>query len=226
MILYTLFRENRKTMAIHVLPCGEVIVKAPVQATDGEITDFMRRKNSWVMKQLNYFRHFNKTRTCDLSSGSEFFYLGKQYQIIRAKTQKVKEYVEIGKFFLTIHSIFPNKEERINAIMTNWINSQTKKQFMLALGRCMKKFSDIPLPELRIRKLSRRWGSFLKSGTIVLNPDLIAAPKQCIEYVICHELCHFYHKDHSSAFYNLLGAKLPNWVKLKEKLEMLNCNTI
>ncbi|MDR2770360.1 MAG: DUF45 domain-containing protein, partial [Rickettsiales bacterium] len=34
--------------------------------------------------------------------------------------------------------------------------------------------------------------------------------------------CHYYHKDHSTAFYSLLGAKLPNWPKIKGKLEFFS----
>ena len=60
----------------------------------------------------------------------------------------------------------------------------------------------------------------LKSGTLTLNRDLIKAPKECIEYVIFHELCHLEHHNHGPEFYRLLERSLPDWVKRKYKLEM------
>lgn len=40
------------------------------------------------------------------------------------------------------------------------------------------------------RGMKLRWGSYTKVGRIPLILHLIIAPKQCIECVIVHELCH------------------------------------
>jgi len=37
--------------------------------------------------------------------------------------------------------------------------------------------------------MSKRWDSFTKAGKIILNAELIKAPKGSIEYVMIHELC-------------------------------------
>ena len=100
------------------------------------------------------------------------------------------------------------------------MNKKQEKQFKQIFDKAFARFQDMPVPELKIRKLSRRWGSFLTKGVVILNPSLIITSKKCIEYVITHELCHYYHKNHSSAFYSLLGAKLLNLYKIKEKLEI------
>jgi hypothetical protein len=36
---------------------------------------------------------------------------------------------------------------------------------------------------------------FSKKGKIILNPELIKAPRGCIEYGIIHELYHLIHHD-------------------------------
>lgn len=63
-------------------------------------------------------------------------------------------------------------------------------------------------------------GSFLNKEHIALNPKLIHTPKECIDYVIVHELCHMKYKDHSKKFWNFLDEKYPKWQKVKDKLEM------
>ena len=73
---------------------------------------------------------------------------------------------------------------------------------------------------MKIMQLKKRWGSLSKNGTLTLNRDLIKAPKECIEYVIIHELCHLEHHNHGPEFYRLLERSLPDWVKRKHKLEM------
>jgi hypothetical protein len=72
---------------------------------------------------------------------------------------------------------------------------------------------------LQIKRLKKRWGSLSAKGTLTLNTDLIRAPKECIDYVVTHELCHLVNKDHNAQFYGLLGKIMPDWEKRKHKLE-------
>ena len=66
-----------------------------------------------------------------------------------------------------------------------------------------------------------RWGSCTPRGKIILNPELIKAPKGCIEYVIIHELCHLIYHDHTRKFIDLQTKEMPDWEKWKSKLENL-----
>ena len=218
---YKVLQENRKTLSIHVLPDSKIFVKAPNKATSSEIENFVKRKQSWIEKQLAYFKEFGAKKTDNnLVSGSEIFYLGKQYRLFVKKSLSLKEYVKVEKYDLVIYSLLPNNQNRNKIIFDNWLNKQQEKQFKQIFDKAFARFQNIPKPELKIRKLSRRWGSFLEKGVVILNPYLIITSKKCIEYVITHELCHYYHKNHSSAFYSLLGAKLPDWDKTKAKLEL------
>jgi predicted metal-dependent hydrolase len=68
--------------------------------------------------------------------------------------------------------------------------------------------------------MEKRWGSFLVKKKILLNPELIKASKECIDYVITHELCHMKYQNHGAAYYRFLSSKCPNWEELKERLEL------
>ncbi|MCI2083199.1 MAG: M48 family metallopeptidase [Bacteroidales bacterium] len=57
---------------------------------------------------------------------------------------------------------------------------------------------------------------------MILNTELIKAPRSCIEYVITHELCNLVHRNHTKAFYDLLSEEIPDWKKWKSKLEHIN----
>ena len=76
-----------------------------------------------------------------------------------------------------------------------------------------------PGPRLLIRAMSKRWGSCLPAGRIILNTELIKAPKGSIEYVIIHELCHLDHHNHTKAFQSLQSRIMSEWRKWKDKLE-------
>ena len=67
-------------------------------------------------------------------------------------------------------------------------------------------------PVLRIRTMKSCWGSCLvNKGIITLNRKLLMKPRECIEYVVMHELCHFIYPDHSKQFYGFMEKLMPDW---------------
>ena len=89
------------------------------------------------------------------------------------------------------------------------------------LPTLLEKFQrfNIQSPEIVVRTMSKRWGSCTPAGKIILNTELIKAPKGSIEYVIIHELCHLVHHNHTKSFYDLQTTLLPDWQKWKNRLE-------
>lgn len=44
------------------------------------------------------------------------------------------------------------------------------------------------------------------------------APPTIIDYMVVHELCHFHHRDHTSAFWNEVDKVMPEYHERKEWL--------
>lgn len=77
----------------------------------------------------------------------------------------------------------------------------------------------IARPKLRIRTMKSCWGSCLvNKGIITLNRKLLMQPRECIEYVVVHELCHFIHPNHSKEFYKFMEQFMPDWKERKGRL--------
>jgi predicted SprT family Zn-dependent metalloprotease len=69
-----------------------------------------------------------------------------------------------------------------------------------------------------LRDMPTRWGSCTPKGKIILNPELIKAPKGCIEYVIIHELCHLIHHDHTQKFVALANKRNERLGKVENEI--------
>ena len=78
-----------------------------------------------------------------------------------------------------------------------------------------------PPPPVRLQAMKVQWGSCSPAGRLTLNPWLVKAPRDCIDYVILHELCHLKEHNHSPRFYKLLDKHMPLWRERKERLDEL-----
>ena len=73
---------------------------------------------------------------------------------------------------------------------------------------------------LKIRKMKTRWGVCnYKNNSITLNSELIKYTIDALRYVIIHEMCHFYHHDHSASFWQMVEEYAPNYKRLRKELK-------
>ncbi len=224
-IAYTLIYAERKTIGITVYPDQSVMVKAPPGTLSITIEQVLQKRSHWIYKQVLYFEQFQpRTPQRAYVSGETHLYLGRQYRLkIAPVTTQNKQGVMLSRGFFHVHTQDKNPKQ-VKSLMAAWYREKALFHFGKSLERCWPAFTHMGFtekPVLRIRKMKTRWGSFSpkRSGSITLNTKLIKAPKECIDYVMVHELCHMRHRNHGQEFYALLEYCLPDWKALKYKLE-------
>lgn len=74
-------------------------------------------------------------------------------------------------------------------------------------------------PALKLQVMQTQWGNCSPGGAITLNPHLVKAPRDCIDYVILHELCHLKEHNHGPAFWGLMERVMPDWERHKVRLD-------
>lgn len=74
-------------------------------------------------------------------------------------------------------------------------------------------------PDWRLLEMKTQRGSCSPRGDVLLNPHLVKAPTECIDYVILHELCHLKEHNHSQRFHDLLRYAMPRWEAVKHRLD-------
>lgn len=218
-IEFELLQEDRKTLSIEVLPTTKIKVKAPENKNKQDIIKKVQNKAKWITKQKQYFNdNYKEPLEKIYVSGECFRYLGKQYRlkVIKSNTDSVK--LKNGYLIVEYNLKTPTK------LINNWYKDKALSIYKKELDKCFQQFVayDIVKPSLKIRKLTKRWGSYNKNNnSITMNIETIKANKNCIDYVIYHELCHSMHFSHNKEFYNLLESKCKDWNQLKYKLETL-----
>ena len=69
----------------------------------------------------------------------------------------------------------------------------------------------VPAPRVRVRDMTRKWGSCSTAGTITLATDLGNQDVGFQNFVIAHELLHLRVPNHGKLFKALLSAHVPGW---------------
>ncbi len=69
----------------------------------------------------------------------------------------------------------------------------------------------VPAPRMRVRDMTRKWGSCSTAGTITLATDLGNQDVGFQNFVIAHELLHLRVPNHGKLFKALMTAHVPDW---------------
>jgi predicted metal-dependent hydrolase len=218
-IEFTLQYAERKSLGISVTPEMEVLVNAPVNATIEKVLTKVKLKAPWIIKQQSYFLSFGpKAPAKKYVGGESHLYLGREYRLKLAIGKK--EEVHYKGAFIEVTTM---NKSNTKALLNKWYRERAKLKFAEIAEPFIQRFKkyDVEPKGIYIQEMPKRWGSCTPKGKIILNPELIKAPKGCIEYVIIHELCHLIHPNHSNRFIELQTKEMPDWEKWKNKLEVL-----
>ena len=219
-IHYELQIMDRKSLEIAVHPDKRVVVKAPSATSMDAIQEHIEKRARWIKKQLTYFSQFEpRTPPRQYVGGESHLYLGRKYRLKISSANRDQVLLKSGYFYIQCVRQDPTY---IRKLLEAWYRRHAFVYFTNLVDDCWDGFdkAECTKPKLKIQQLKTRWGSLSRRGQLTLNTELVKTPKECIEYVIMHELCHLKHHNHGREFYKLLDRTMPDWLNRKHKLEM------
>ncbi len=172
--------------------------------------------NKWVSeKEIEKLIDINSKKIIKMYESIEkstyndsfFHYLGKKYTICYNEM--------IKKPYFDIDLVYAKDEKSINKFYLE----ECKRIFENELNRILPYFDNIPKFILKIRNMKTRWGvNNRTSKTITLNSELLKKEIDLLDYVIIHELCHFYEPNHSFKFWAHVEKYYPKYKEARKRL--------
>lgn len=214
--------NNSKRVLIKIYPECNVQVYAPLEATDVEVVTAAKKRGRWIYQQLREFRaQLTHITPRQFISGESHYYLGKQHLLKVIEASQEMQQVKLLRGKLEV-SVRQKNSERVQTMLNDWYKMRAKDVFSRRLNAVLDQTLWVnKRPSLRILTMQTQWGSCSPNGRLTLNPHLVKAPRDCIDYVILHELCHIAEHNHSERFYRLMKQVMPNWEKTKTRLDSM-----
>lgn len=215
-------KASRKVI-IKVHPDQRVVATAPHDATREAIQNAMLKRARWIWQSINEFAsQHDYVLPREYVSGEPQFYLGRRYVLKVLNQPDEVSTVKLlrGKLKVTLRNEQANRPKQVKALIDQWYLHHAKNIFHERLQSVLPKATWVEgIPSFRIMAMKKQWGSCSTKGILILNPHLVKASKECIDYVILHELCHIAEHNHSEKFWRLLTQVMPNWKEVKAKLD-------
>lgn len=218
---------STRKVIIKVYPDCRVAVTVPENTDKSDVLSAVKKKGRWIYEQLREFRKQQEhVKPRQYISGESHYYLGKQYLLKVEELPSAIQSVKMTRGRLDV--IVKHKTaEKVREQLSSWYKSKAKDIFSKRLDAMLEQALWVEhRPAIRVLTMNKQWGSCSPNGRITLNLHLIKAPRECIDYVILHELCHIAEHNHSERFYRLMGQVMPNWEKTKEKLDGMVCEIL
>ena len=211
---------RRERIRINVRHDGVVEVEAPVDATSEAIASAVQKRARWVHEHVVSARsRFAHVLPREYVSGEQVFYLGRRYSLKVRQVARADRSVKLhGALLEVCHEA--TSREAIRARVRAWYRVKARDYFADRIAVVARSLPwPVDVPDFRLKEMKSRWGTCAAGGTVTLNPFLVKAPRACIDYVIAHELCHLREHNHSARFFDLLTRALPDWKRIKTRLD-------
>ena len=200
-ILYDveIIKKNNKNTYVRVKD-GKIVVTTNYFVSKNEIIKFIKNNQDSIIKMIS--KDNNKKEKKD-----NFYYFGNKYDVVYG----------FNDIEITNDKIFVKDKKTLD----KYINNDIYNIFSNRLNYFYNLFEEkIPVPNLKIRKMTSRWGVCnIKNKNVTLNLELSKYNIEALDYVIVHELSHFVHHNHSKDFWLLVAKYYPKYKEVRKYLK-------
>ena len=200
-ILVKIIYKNNRNIYFRFDENAVLVVTCPKRTFDEEIYNLINKNETALLKM--YAKAIERKEY-----NSEFWLLGKKYNVV---FNDALEDTQINGEFIY------SKDEKM---LDKYVNEEIQRVFNEEIDICKQCFNNLPDFNLKTRKMKTRWGVCNRNDkTITLNTELIKKDIELLDYVIIHEMAHFYEGNHSKAFWNIVQMACPNYKERRAKLK-------
>jgi predicted metal-dependent hydrolase len=214
-------RKNIKNVHLSVHPpTGRVRIAAPERMSLDTVRVFVIAKVPWIKSQQQKLREQERESPREFLDRESHFVWGKRYLL---KIVEVNEppSIELSHSRMILRVRPGTDAMKRHAILDTWYRDLLRKAVPPLIAK-WERLMGVKVERHFIQRMKTKWGSCNdRTKTIRLNTDLARKPRECLEYIVVHEMAHLLERTHNERFVALMDRFMPKWQFRRETLNNL-----
>ncbi len=210
--------KNIKNLHIGVYPpLGRVRVAAPHQLDDEQVRLAVIQRLPWIKEQREQFRSAERQSTRDMVTGESHYVWGVRRRM-KVVERPGRAHIELDGERLLLYIPVGTTAERRRELLDRWYREQLRHVLPGFIAK-WEAALEVSVPRWNIKRMKTKWGSCNReTGRIWFNVELAKKPPGCLEYIVVHEMTHYFERNHDERFTKLMERFMPNWRSLRDQL--------
>ena len=209
---YTLVRRRgRRGVGLKVDETG-LTVSAPATMALARVEALVRESERWILRKVREWSA-RQVPTVEWREGVALPFLGGALTL--RILPGVAAAARVGDDLVV--RVRETSPERVRRAVVAWYKRAAAAHFAARVAELARAAGLAP-PRLLLSPATARWGSCNTDREVRLAWRLVKAPAELVDYVICHELAHLRHMNHSAAFWAEVQRQCPDYRALRARL--------
>lgn len=204
-------------LAVHP-PDGEVRISAPLHLDDESVRLFAISRLNWIKKNQAKIIAQPRQSQRKFVSGESHYFQGQRYLLNVIERDRAPEVKLRNKTYIDLYVREGSSEEKRREVLRNWYRQHLKTEIPKLIHK-WEKIMQVKVKDWGVKRMKTKWGTCnIQAQRIWLNLELAKQPPSCLEYVVVHEMTHFFERYHNERFHQLLDQFLPHWQRDRDEL--------
>ena len=181
---------------------------------------FAITKLGWIKSQQKKLREQKRETPREYLDRESHYLWGKRYLLeVTVRELPFQVQLQQSKIFLQIRP--ETSEGKKWGLFEAWYREQLKQAIPSLIAK-WEPVMHVEVNRVFVQRMKTRWGSCNPvTGSIRLNSELAKKPRECLEYLVVHEMVHLIEPTHNNHFIALMDQFMPNWQFYRETLNRL-----
>lgn len=220
-ILVQVEKKDIKNVHLSVYPpAGRVKISAPLRMKKDTIRVYTISKLDWIKKQRKKFQEQERETAREYLNRESHYVWGKRYLLkIVEKESTPKIEIKHNSLVLTVRP--SSKEAKKQKVLESWYREELKEAITGLVSK-WEPVIGVKVKRFFVQRMKTKWGSCSAgSKSIRLNSELAKKPRECLEYIVVHEMVHLIEQTHNQRFNGLMDQFMPRWKFYRDELNRL-----
>lgn len=190
---------------------------APERLDDDQVRLAVIQRLSWIKRQRAQLQSASRQSQREMITGESHHVWGMRRRL-KVVERPGRTNIEMDGERLMLYASPDSSAEDRRASLDRWYRQQLRQALPGVIAEWETKL-DVSVPKWTIRRMKTKWGSCNRETRhLWFNVELAKKHPDCLEYIVVHEMTHYFERNHTERFTKLMDKQLPDWRSRRDRL--------